>query len=90
MPLGLLTKAAAISVLKTPEATALTAAGEVVNPLRCAEIEKRFPGMVTAILKASEKPKKHERGSPRPFKTSKSSANEREQRGTRCPGCRSK
>lgn len=42
--------------------------GEVVNPLRCAEIEKRFPGMVAAILKASEKPKKHERGSPGPSK----------------------
>lgn len=27
---------------------------EVVNALRCAEIEKRFPGVVSAILKASE------------------------------------
>ncbi|WP_200185652.1 hypothetical protein [Hyphomicrobium sp. GJ21] len=32
--------------------------GEVVNALRCAEIEKRFPDVITAILKASEKPKK--------------------------------
>lgn len=32
---------------------------DVVNALRCAEIEKRFPDVVTAILKASEKPKKN-------------------------------
>ena len=31
---------------------------EVVNALRCAEIEKRFPGVVSSILKASEKAKK--------------------------------
>ncbi len=31
---------------------------EVVNSLRCAEIDKRFPGVVTSILKASEKAKK--------------------------------
>jgi DNA-binding transcriptional ArsR family regulator len=31
---------------------------EVVNSLRCAEIEKRFPGVVSAILKASDKSKK--------------------------------
>lgn len=28
---------------------------EVVNSLRCTEIEKRFPGVLSAILKASEK-----------------------------------
>ncbi len=31
---------------------------EVVNSLRCAELEKRFPGVVAAILKASDKSKK--------------------------------
>ncbi|MBA2126483.1 transcriptional regulator [Hyphomicrobium methylovorum] len=31
---------------------------EVVNELRCGEIEKRFPGVVSAILKASEKAKR--------------------------------
>ncbi|HVZ05858.1 metalloregulator ArsR/SmtB family transcription factor [Hyphomicrobium sp.] len=31
---------------------------EVVNALRCAEIEKRFPGVISSILKASEKAKK--------------------------------
>src|SRR4051794_36436893 len=31
---------------------------EVVNSLRCAEIEKRFPGVISSILKASEKSKK--------------------------------
>ena len=31
---------------------------EVVNALRCTEVEKRFPGVVSAILKASEKSKK--------------------------------
>lgn len=31
---------------------------EVVNGLRCAEIEKRFPGVISSILKASEKAKK--------------------------------
>jgi DNA-binding transcriptional ArsR family regulator len=31
---------------------------EVVNTVRCAEIEKRFPGVVSAILKASDKAKK--------------------------------
>ncbi len=31
---------------------------EVVNALRCTEVEKRFPGVVSAILKASEKAKK--------------------------------
>lgn len=31
---------------------------EVVNSLRCSEIEKRFPGVIPAILKASEKGKK--------------------------------
>lgn len=31
---------------------------EVVNSLRCAEIEKRFPGVVSSVLKASEKSKK--------------------------------
>ena len=31
---------------------------EVVNSLRCSEIEKRFPGVIPAILKASEKVKK--------------------------------
>lgn len=31
---------------------------EVVNVLRCGEIEKRFPGVVSAILKASEKVKR--------------------------------
>lgn len=28
---------------------------EVVNTVRCTEIEKRFPGVVSAIIKASEK-----------------------------------
>ena len=31
---------------------------EVVNALHCAEIEKRFPGVISSILKASEKAKK--------------------------------
>jgi DNA-binding transcriptional ArsR family regulator len=31
---------------------------EVVNSLRCGEIDKRFPGVVASILKASEKAKK--------------------------------
>ena len=31
---------------------------EVVNSLRCSEIEKRFPGVISSILKASEKAKK--------------------------------
>ncbi|HPG88734.1 MAG TPA: helix-turn-helix domain-containing protein [Hyphomicrobium sp.] len=31
---------------------------EVVNSLRCAEMEKRFPGVVSSVLKASEKTKK--------------------------------
>jgi DNA-binding transcriptional ArsR family regulator len=31
---------------------------EVVNSLRCGEIDKRFPGVVSSILKASEKAKK--------------------------------
>ena len=31
---------------------------EVVNGLRCAEIEKRFPGVISSILKASEKAKR--------------------------------
>ncbi len=31
---------------------------EVVNSLRCAEIDKRFPGVVASILKASDKAKK--------------------------------
>ncbi len=31
---------------------------EVVNSLRCAELEKRFPGVIGSILKASEKAKK--------------------------------
>lgn len=31
---------------------------EVVNALRCSEIEKRFPGVVASILKASERTKK--------------------------------
>jgi DNA-binding transcriptional ArsR family regulator len=31
---------------------------EVVNSLRCAELEKRFPGVIASILKASEKAKK--------------------------------
>ncbi len=31
---------------------------EVVNTLRCAEVEKRFPGVISAILKASDKAKK--------------------------------
>jgi DNA-binding transcriptional ArsR family regulator len=31
---------------------------EVVNSLRCTEIEKRFPGVISSILKASEKAKK--------------------------------
>ena len=39
---------------------------EVVNALRCAEIEKRFPGVISSILKASEKAKK--RKQPRYFR----------------------
>jgi DNA-binding transcriptional ArsR family regulator len=31
---------------------------EVVNSLRCAELDKRFPGVIAAILKATEKTKK--------------------------------
>ena len=31
---------------------------EVVNSPRCAEIDKRFPGVVASILKASDKAKK--------------------------------
>jgi DNA-binding transcriptional ArsR family regulator len=31
---------------------------EVVNSLRCSEIEKRFPGVISSILKASEKARK--------------------------------
>jgi len=31
---------------------------EVVNSLRCGELEKKFPGVVSSILKASEKAKK--------------------------------
>jgi DNA-binding transcriptional ArsR family regulator len=31
---------------------------EVVNSLRCTEIEKRFPGVISSILKASDKAKK--------------------------------
>ena len=31
---------------------------EVVNSLRCPEVEKRFPGVISAILKASDKAKK--------------------------------
>ena len=31
---------------------------EVVNSLRCAEIERRFPGVISSILKASDKSKK--------------------------------
>lgn len=31
---------------------------EVVNSLRCAEIEKRFPGVVSSVIKASEKSRK--------------------------------
>ena len=31
---------------------------EVVNALRCGEIEKRFPGVISSIMKASEKSKK--------------------------------
>jgi DNA-binding transcriptional ArsR family regulator len=31
---------------------------EVVNSIRCAEVEKRFPGVISAILKASDKAKK--------------------------------
>jgi DNA-binding transcriptional ArsR family regulator len=31
---------------------------EVVNSLRCSELEKRFPGVIASILKASEKAKK--------------------------------
>lgn len=31
---------------------------EVVNSLRCAELDKRFPGVIASILKASEKTKK--------------------------------
>ncbi len=58
MPFGLLKKTPAISVSMTPEATGFDRSGDVVNALRCAEIEKRFPDVVTAILKASEKPKK--------------------------------
>jgi DNA-binding transcriptional ArsR family regulator len=31
---------------------------EVVNSIRCAEVEKRFPGVISAILRASDKAKK--------------------------------
>jgi DNA-binding transcriptional ArsR family regulator len=31
---------------------------EVVNALRCAELDKRFPGVIASILKASDKSKK--------------------------------
>ncbi len=31
---------------------------EVVNSIRCGEVEKRFPGVISAILKASDKGKK--------------------------------
>lgn len=31
---------------------------EVVNSLRCAELDKRFPGVIASILKACEKSKK--------------------------------
>lgn len=31
---------------------------EVVNSLRCSELEKRFPGVIGSILKASDKAKK--------------------------------
>ena len=31
---------------------------EVVNSLRCGEIERRFPGVIAAILKASDRAKK--------------------------------
>jgi DNA-binding transcriptional ArsR family regulator len=31
---------------------------EVVNSLRCSELEKRFPGVIASILKASDKAKK--------------------------------
>jgi DNA-binding transcriptional ArsR family regulator len=31
---------------------------EVVNSLRCNELEKRFPGVIASIVKASEKAKK--------------------------------
>jgi len=31
---------------------------EVVNSLRCSELEKRFPGVIASIVKASEKAKK--------------------------------
>ncbi len=31
---------------------------EVVNSLRCAELDKRFPGVIASVLKASEKTKK--------------------------------
>lgn len=31
---------------------------EVVNTLRCSELEKRFPGVISSILKASEKSRK--------------------------------
>jgi DNA-binding transcriptional ArsR family regulator len=31
---------------------------EVVNSLRCTELDKRFPGVIASILKASEKTKK--------------------------------
>ena len=31
---------------------------EVVNSLRCSELEKRFPGVIASIIKASDKTKK--------------------------------
>ena len=31
---------------------------EVVNSVRCTEVEKRFPGVLSSVLKASEKSKK--------------------------------
>jgi DNA-binding transcriptional ArsR family regulator len=31
---------------------------EVVNSLRCTEIEKRFPGVISSIIRASDKAKK--------------------------------
>ena len=31
---------------------------DVVNSLRCTELDKRFPGVIASILKASEKTKK--------------------------------
>lgn len=31
---------------------------EVVNAVRCTEIEKRFPGVLSSVLKASDKAKK--------------------------------